>query len=302
MPDWAIAVHGGAKHIARAEERAHREGCKAALAKGAGVLAAGGSATAAVEAAIRVLEADKTFNAGRGSARASDGTVAMDAALMDGRSLDVGAVAGVSGLLHPISAAAALLSHEEILLIGSPAREFAIQNGVEQWDAGSEKPSGNKGHDTVGCVALDQSGHFAAGTSTGGLDGHAPGRIGDSPMPGAGFYADDRVGAISCSGDGEHIARSIFAARVIIALSSRSPPDPALNQALPEIERLHGEIGAILLDRAGRWAWTHNSDNFAVGYASSEEPDGRVFLRKQEDGEWREAQRPARVLDHHRGT
>jgi len=285
-PAWALAVHGGAKEIAADEEAANRDGCAAALAAGRAILERGGSALDAVEAAVRSLEDDPVFNAGRGSVRNAAGEVEMCAAIMSGIDLAVGAVTVVKGMRHPVSVARLLLGEHEILLAGEGAHDFAAHHGIEL--LASERPlfsafgtARRSGHDTVGAVALDQDGNLAAATSTGGLAGTLPGRIGDSPLPGCGYYADNRLGAIALSGDGEAIARQCIAIRVIDNLDLTGP-EAALEQALSKVAQLQGEAGAILIDRNGRIAWSHNSPHFAVGFATDACPDGRVRLGKDE--------------------
>jgi beta-aspartyl-peptidase (threonine type) len=283
---WAILVHGGAKEIVAEEEQANRVGCVAALNAGSRILERGGRAVEAVEAAIRVLESDPTFNAGAGSTPNVQGGLEMDAAIMDGTTLDIGAVAGVRILPHPISTARLLLQEETILLAGEGAEQFAADRNVElRHRSRTEASSGGSTearHDTVGCVALDASGRLACGTSTGGIEGQWAGRIGDSPLPGCGFYADDRLGAVAASGDGEKIARALFAARIVQALPDRRP-DEAIEAALAEVARLNGEAGAITLDRAGRAGWDHNSKHFAVGVARAGGEGPVVYLSKDEE-------------------
>ncbi|WP_207482279.1 isoaspartyl peptidase/L-asparaginase family protein [Arenibaculum pallidiluteum] len=287
---WAIVVHGGAKSIDPAQAEANRCGCLAAVAAGQAVLEAGGAAVDAVEAAIRVLEDDPTFNAGRGSVRNAAGDVEMDAALMDGQTLDLGGVAAIRGVRHPITVARLMLREDPVLLVADGARTFAAERGAERCDPpapmlpGNGAGRGGAGRDTVGCVALDLQGHLAAGTSTGGLEGCAVGRVGDSPLPGCGLYAEDGVGAVSFSGDGEAIARTMLASRVVRGLEG-GDPDSAVERALVRLVSLGADGGAIALDGAGRIGWNHNSRNFAVGYVVSGAGDARAFLAKAEERE-----------------
>jgi beta-aspartyl-peptidase (threonine type) len=288
MPDrsWAIAVHGGAKEIAPDEAAALSAGCRLALSAGAAVLERSGAAIQAVEAAIRVLEADPAFNAGLGSVVNSQGKVEMDAGLMDGADLRVGAVAALSGVKHPISVARLLVAAQPVLLAGDGARLFAAENGAELCDPASLRPARqpsvkHRGCDTVGCVALDTSGNIAAGNSTGGLDGKLPGRVGDSPLPGCGFYADSAVGGVALSGEGEAIIRTMLAARIMQAMTSCDAQD-AVKASMAVLKRVQGEAGAIAIDRQGRLGWFHNSPHFAVGLAASDMPV-RVYLAKAEE-------------------
>jgi len=264
---WALIVHGGARTIAPSLHAANRTGCALAARAGSAVLAAGGSALDAAEVAVRQLEDDPTFNAGTGSVPTSAGYLEMDAAMMDGSTLDVGAVAALSNVRHPVSVARLLIAETPVLLAGAGASAFARSRGIEAFDvpaAAEAEPQ----HDTVGCVAMDVSGHFAVATSTGGLTGQMPGRVGDAPIPGCGFYADDQVGGVAVSGDGESILRILLSMRVIDRLRSASPTD-AVAETLGEMERVGGEAGIIALDREGNFGVAHNSDHFAVALAAS---------------------------------
>lgn len=272
MPDrgggWSLIVHGGAKPIAPDQAAANHAGCLAATIAGAAVLRDGGSAVDAAVAAIRILEDDPTFNAGRGSVANADGEQEMDAALMDGATLDLGAVAAVRRLRNPIEAAHAMLRAAPTLLVGPGAERVAAGHGIALLEPGwAATPAEDSGHDTVGCVARDALGRFAAGTSTGGLTGTDAGRVGDSPLAGCGLYADDPIGAVSLSGDGESIMRTMLAARVMQALADR-PAGAAARSAFDHLRRVGGEAGAIAIDRDGRPGIAHNSSHFALGLAS----------------------------------
>ncbi len=287
---WALVVHGGAKEIAPEREEANRRGCLEALAAGRAILEQGGSAVDAVEAAIRILESDSTFNAGYGSDLNADGEVEMDAALMGGSNLAIGAVAAIQGVRHPISVARQMLGEPPTLLVGEGARRFAAAQGVELCEPEALIPARPDGpvekthdHDTVGCVALDSSGRIAAGTSTGGLDETLPGRVGDSPLPGCGFYADEQVGGVAFSGDGECIARTLLAARVMQALEGGQPPQAAAEASLTHLARVGGEAGGIVLDRVGRVGWAHNSSHFAVAWVTDSMGAPLVRLRQDEE-------------------
>jgi beta-aspartyl-peptidase (threonine type) len=277
---WAIAVHGGAKTIPSDEAEAHRRGCLQALEAGRAILAVGGSAVDAAEAAVRVLEDDPTFNAGCGSVRNADGDVECDAGIMEGAGLRVGAVRRIA---HPISTAVAMLDADPVLLVGEGAEAFARAQGQAMCDPAALQASGRQpiGRDTVGCVVQDGQGLIVAATSTGGLEGSPPGRIGDSPIPGGGLYADNRIGGVALSGEGESILRLSLAARAMFLLEE-FPPDLALTRCLEALERIGGEGGLILLDADGLFAWAHNSANFAVAHAASDSPP-RAFLARYED-------------------
>lgn len=279
---WTLAVHGGAKEIRADEEAGNRQGIYRALRAGRSILEAGGTALDAVEAAVRVLEDDPAFNAGYGSVLTSAGDVEMCAAIMSGSDLSIGAVGAVPCVRHPVSVARLLLTEPEILLAGPQARDFAKEKGAELCTP--QDLAAAAGHaaltdacDTVGAVAMDTMGDLATATSTGGLPGVRPGRMGDTALPGCGYYADNEVGAVALSGDGEAIARLTVAAR-IIALMRSEPPDAALRTAIAPVAGLGGEGGGIAISADGEIGWWHNSPAFAVGIASSGDPDGGVWL------------------------
>ena len=286
---WALIVHGGAKEIEPGDEQANRDGMRQAAEAGRKVLAEGGSALDAVEDAIRVLESLPVFNAGLGSALNAAGGIEMCAGIMDGRDRSVGAVTVIRNVRHPISVARRLLPEKEILLAGEGAFMFAREQQLEIVDEDelrSDAAPAQQEHDTVGAVALDREGHFAAGTSTGGLTGSRVGRIGDSPQPGCGLYADDRVGGVSLSGDGETIARVVIASKIMNRLEKGEEPQAAIASALLELPEVGGEEadgGAIAIDREGRFGWSHNSPHFAVAYVDALMNEPGVWLAKSED-------------------
>lgn len=286
MPDtqtWALILHGGAKDIPQAEEAAHRAGLLAAAEAGRAVLAQGGAALDAVEAAVRALENDPSFNAGFGSVLNARGEVEMDAAIMDGETLDVGGIAAVQGVRNPISAARLLLYETPTLLVGPMARDAVGARGAELCDPALmiSPARASTGCDTVGCVALDVSGSIAAGTSTGGLTGKAPGRVGDSPIPGGGLYADNQRGGVSLSGDGEKVSRVLLGFEVLQRLETLDP-DTACREGLARLQRVGGEAGMIAVDPRGRFGCAHNSSAFAVGVAASWLAAPAAFLHRTE--------------------
>ena len=283
---WALILHGGAKRIDDKDRDANRGGCLAALAAARMVLDGGGKATQAVERAIRVLEDNPTFNAGLGSELKSDGSIEMCAAIMEGGDFNVGAVGAIKGVRHPVSVAAGLLYREPILMVADGARTFAQHIGAELCDLDQLKGnhSSTEGrHDTVGCVALDINGLLAVATSTGGLSGSPPGRVGDSPQPGCGFYADNDIGAVAFSGDGENIARCTLASRVMFQLAACGPEE-AISLAIGALKRIGGEAGGIAISKGGDIGWTHNSEHFAVAWASSSDQELHCSLSKSEGG------------------
>jgi beta-aspartyl-peptidase (threonine type) len=287
--DWALIVHGGAKEIEPADEQANRDGMRQAVEAGRRVLEEGGSAVDAVECAIRVLETLPVFNAGTGSALNAAGGIEMCAGLMDGRDRSVGAVTVIRDVRHPISVARRLLPEKEILLAGEGAMVFAREQQLELVDGNelrSQAAPAQQEHDTVGAVALDRDGHLAAGTSTGGLTGSRVGRVGDSPQPGCGYYADDRVGGVSLSGDGETIARVVLASKIMNRLDKGEEPQEAIASALAELPQVGGEEadgGAIAITRDGRFGWSHNSPHFAVAYVNKGMNEPGVWLAQSED-------------------
>ncbi|HEX5042218.1 MAG TPA: isoaspartyl peptidase/L-asparaginase family protein [Candidatus Polarisedimenticolaceae bacterium] len=283
----ALAVHGGAWNIPDDEVDAHLFGVAEALTQGWERLRAGGSALDVVETVVRVLEADPTFNAGRGSHLNSEGKLEMDASIMEGGRLRAGAVAAISGVRHPVSVARRLLEDgRHVLLAGAGAVQFAREAGAELCRptdllVGRELERFRairrgrrslvrhefRAMDTVGAVALDRRGRTAAATSTGGTQDKAPGRVGDSPIPGAGSYADDRRGAASCTGWGEGILRVVLA-KTAVDLLAEHPADAAARKGIAALRRVEGHGGVILLDRAGHVGAAFNTPRMARGIAT----------------------------------
>jgi beta-aspartyl-peptidase (threonine type) len=250
----AIIVHGGAGASEPERHPRLRAGVRAAAAAGDAILGAGGSALDAVTAAVRVLEDDPDFNAGLGSALTRDGTVETDASIMCGATQRIGAVAAVPDLGRAIALARALLDRgEHAMLAGEAAWTFAREAGIPRAAPGALVTAHAKQRlaerGTVGAVARDRAGRFAAATSTGGMTGKRSGRVGDSPIIGAGTWADARV-AISATGDGEAIMR-VALARSIAARSAGSL-DEAVRAELEELARITGgSAGVIAVDRDG---------------------------------------------------
>ena len=288
VPDrsgWAIVVHGGAKTIKPEEEQANRDGCLDALRTARAVLSSGGTALDAVEQAVRRLEDDPTFNAGQGSELNSAGEVEMCAAIMSGSDLAVGAVTVIKEVRNPIAVARLLLPERWILLAADGALDFAREQGAEMrapTELRARAPRERiEAHDTGGAVALDRHGNLAVATSTGGLGGAPPGRVADSSLPGCGYYANNHVGALALSGDGESIARCATAAKVMQRMLEDGP-DAALEAELSRLTHLGGDGGGIAIDKHGRIGWWHNSPNFAVAIASRDAPEGEAWLNRTE--------------------
>lgn len=271
----AIAVHGGAGNRtpeAGSEARSIHEALAAAIAAADVALDGGASAVDAVEAAVVLLEDAPWFNAGRGSVPTAAGGVEMDAGIMCGRTLRAGAVALVSTPRNPISVARLLLDDgAHLLLAGASADDFARQRRarLEQPDyflvdrrgsAGGERAHGEAGLGTVGAVVSDGHGNVAAATSTGGRRGQLPGRIGDSPIVGAGVYAENAGCAVSCTGDGEEIMRTVLAHRIARAVEAYDAPATACEAAIRgAFTRVGGSGGAIALDRQGNLGMWFNT-------------------------------------------
>jgi beta-aspartyl-peptidase (threonine type) len=284
---WSVVVHGGARTIPGAERAGCVEACLEAVSAAAAILSAGGSALDAVEAATRMLEDAPNLNAGLGSVRNAAGDIEMDAAIMDGETLALGGVGALRDVRHPVSVARALLAERPVLLVGDGAAKFAARIGAEPAPPIPLVTPAGAGGDTVGCVARDKRGHMAAAGSTGGIAGKMVGRIGDTPLPGCGLYADDELGAVAVSGDGESIARTLLATNALWSARD-STPTAAAQAAIERMERVGGEAGAILIDRLGRIGIAHNSRNFSVGVASSQLERPHAAARADDLKEWLE--------------
>jgi len=264
----AVIVHGGAGPIRDDSLPERLDGCRAAALTAWEIVAQNGSALDAAEAAVMVLEDNPLFNAGTGSTLNQTGKVEMDAAIMDGDSLRAGAVAAVQGIKNPIKLARRVLEDgRHVILAGEGALMFAREIGFPQCSPESliiehERKRWAEKHGTVGCVVLDANGKIAVATSTGGIFNKLPGRIGDSPLPGCGTYADDR-GGVSCTGSGEAIIRVVLGKTAIDFLSGcaeiagpvggkdRSPSRPD-SYRLPRTNRLcaqHNPYACLLYQR-----------------------------------------------------
>jgi len=318
-PRWAIVVHGGAgvierKDLTPEQDKAYRAAMRRAAETGGAVLDKGGAAIDAVEAAIRTLEDDPLFNAGRGAVFTAEGRNELDSSIMDGATLKAGAVAGVTRTRHPISLARAVMDKSpHVFLIGEGADRFSQAEGLEQAEpshffterrwrslegelrrqglpvpprpagaplkpdaaaalAHDEGPTGtfevraelahDEGkHGTVGVVARDSRGDIAAGTSTGGTTAKRWGRVGDSPIIGAGTYASNRSCAVSATGTGEYFVRLTVARRIcdLVELKGMSLQAAADEVVQNELRALGGDGGVIAVDPQGRMAWSFNT-------------------------------------------
>ena len=277
MSEMVVVIHAGAASLSddlRAHEADVREALAAALGAAAAALEDGQDAVAAVRCAVIEMESFPLFNAGLGSALCADGSVEMSAALMRGSDRAAGAVAAVSHTRHPILAAQALLDAEQVLLIGEHADAYAAARGLEQWEPEMFITERQRRrlrehlalieHGTVGAVCLDAAGALAAATSTGGLRGQPPGRVGDSPLIGAGTWADEHV-AVSCTGQGEAFIRA-GAARFLGALvEAGAAVDAAALVVLEEVRRCGGSGGLIAVDARGQVAMPFSSEAMPRG-------------------------------------
>jgi len=290
----AIAIHGGAGTLAPADltpenERAYRAGLERALRAGFAVLDAGGTALDAAVAAVQVLEDEPLFNAGRGAVLAANGLHELDASVMDGRDLSAGAVTGVRHVRSPIELARLVMERSpHVMLAGTGAEEFALEQGLKpvpnshfaterrrhelermlqgQVDAGRESLMG-----TVGAVALDAAGNLAAATSTGGMTGKKWGRVGDSPIIGAGTYAANDCCAVSATGHGEFFIRAAVAHEIASLMRYRGlgVVEAADEVVMRQLVRLGGSGGVIAVGRDGRIAMPFNSEGMLRGAMDS---------------------------------
>jgi L-asparaginase / beta-aspartyl-peptidase len=293
--DWKLVIHGGAGVIERSKIRPEKDAeIRAALdrslAAGSKVLEAGGTALDAVEAAVRVLEDDPNFNAGRGSVFTYDGKIEMDASIMDGRTRDAGAVSGITATKNPIALAREVMEKSDhVFLGGKGADRFSIEHGLEQAPADyfatefrrrqleelkADKVSALEveyKYGTVGAVALDSAGHVAAATSTGGMTGKRWGRIGDSPIIGAGTYADDRGCAVSATGWGEYFIRVGVAHEICARMRLGSQSAQAASDAvMAEVKALGGNGGVIVVTPKGEMVYSFNTPGMYRGKADAQ--------------------------------
>jgi beta-aspartyl-peptidase (threonine type) len=306
---FGLVIHGGAGTIERSKmtperEREYRAGLKRALTAGYEILKRGGSSVDATEAAVRALEDDPHFNAGKGSVFTSAGTNEMDAAIMDGNTLNAGAVAALKHIKNPVSLARLVMDKSgHVMMDGEGAEVFAKGNGVElvdqkyfytseRWDAlqkikaAEKNRTGGAGkavaitdqdrHGTVGAVALDARGDLAAATSTGGTTNKRPGRIGDSPVIGAGTYANNATCAVSATGDGEYFIRATVGHDISALMEYRGMSlKEAAQSVLDKVARLGGTGGLIAIDRKGDITLPFNTSGMYRGYV---DPNGKLVV------------------------
>jgi L-asparaginase / beta-aspartyl-peptidase len=299
---WGIAIHGGAGTIERgsmtpALEAEYTAALTASLRAGHAVLERGGASLDAVQAAIRVLEDNPLFNAGKGAVFTAEGRNELDASIMDGGTRRAGAVAALRHVKNPIDLARLVMERSpHVMMVGEGAEAFAVEQGMEmvpesyfyterRWralqalragDTTAPEPApeadAERKFGTVGAVALDRAGHLAAGTSTGGITGKRWGRVGDSPIIGAGTYADDRCGAVSATGQGEFFIRSVVAYDICaIARYARIPLRDAADQVVMEkLVEMGGEGGVVAMDPQGVPSFPFNTSGMYRGYLGRE--------------------------------
>lgn len=290
-PTWAIAIHGGAGTILRENlsadlEQQYEEKLSEALQAGANILENGGSSLDAVCSAIQVMEDSPLFNAGKGAVFTADGTNEMDASIMNGFDLMAGAVAGVRHIKNPIHAARAVMEKSpHVMLMGDGAEEFANRFGIESVDSSyfftedrwksymnAKEKAVNEKYGTCGAVALDLQGNLAAGTSTGGMTYKMKGRVGDSPVIGAGTYADNSSCAVSATGHGEFFIRNVVAFQVGALMKyANLSLDEATHYMIDEVlQPGAGDGGLIAIDAKGNISMPFNTPGMYRGCITSE--------------------------------
>ena len=302
----ALVIHGGAGNIQNlppALEKQYEDKMEEALLAGYDVLINDGTSIEAVTTAIRILENSPLFNAGKGAVFTSEGKNELDASIMEGKTLNAGAVAGVTTIKNPILAALSVMQESpHVLLVGEGAEIFAKNHGLEmvdpsyfrtdkRWRQYKELQEEEQGQlmqnpfykfGTVGAVALDTEGNLVAGTSTGGMTNKKFGRVGDSPVIGAGTYADNGSCAVSATGHGEYFIRGVLAYHVsaLMSIQKLSVKEAARQTIHKRLADLGGTGGVIALDREGNFTFEFNTPGMFRGYIV-EEKKPEVFIYKQ---------------------
>lgn len=307
-PSWAIVIHGGAgnmnpEHFTPEREAEYKAKLSEALQAGADILEAGGPGLDAVEAAIRIMEDSPLFNAGKGAVFNAEGVNELDASIMDGKTLNAGAVANVTTIKNPITAARLVMEKSpHVMLIKEGAEKFAAEKGLEIVDPSyfytesrrnalenaqkreaENKPDETKKSGTVGCVVLDIGGNLAAGTSTGGMTNKKYGRVGDSPVIGAGTYADNNTCAVSATGHGEFFIRNVVAYDIAARMAYRGESlESAANDVINnKLRSLDANGGVVAIDKNGNIAMPFNTTGMFRGYLKPG-ADVKTFIFQQE--------------------
>jgi len=297
--NYTIVIHGGAgtilkKNMSPEKEATYRAKLKEALHVGDSILKNGGICLEAVEQVIHVMEDSPLFNAGKGAVFTHDGHNELDASIMNGSDLNAGAIAGVRDIRNPISAARKIMEKSaHVMLSGKGASLFAKEQGLDivdpsyfytkkRWESlkklqdKKRKPTQNDKHGTVGCVVLDSYGNLAAGTSTGGMTNKQYGRIGDSPLIGAGTYANNQTCAVSCTGHGEYYIRLAFARDISAQMEYlNTTVEAACESEIKKLTDLKGTGGVIAVDKNGNIAMEFNTVGMYRGYIKS---SGKTYI------------------------
>lgn len=286
--DFALVLHGGAgsmnfENVPEPTQKIYMNSLDSALQLGLEILKDGGTSIDAVEAVIRCMEDNPLFNAGKGAVFTSEGKNELDASIMTGWDLNAGAVAGVTDIRNPISAARAVMERSEhVMLAGEGASVFARKEGLEIVDPSYfftekrfesfRKAKENENHGTVGCVALDREGNLCAGTSTGGTSNKKPGRIGDSPIIGAGTYANNTTCGVSSTGHGEYFIRWTVAHQISVLMEYKGyDVETAAKEVIEkQLVKAGGSGGVVCLDKYGRAAMVTNTTSMFRAYGNSE--------------------------------
>ncbi len=269
----AIVIHGGAGNISAERLKPTRDAIERQIDRGIDMLANGKTALDVVEQVLARLEDDPLFDSGTGSYPNCEGDVEMDAIIVDGGNLDFGAVAGIQNVRNPVSVARKVLDHCECcMLVAKGAQQFARKHGFDY--VGNEvlarSPETDRGHGTVGAVAIDSQGFIAAATSTGGTPNKFPGRVGDTPLIGCGAIADNSIGGVSATGEGEPLMRMMVSKTVLSLMDSGRAPRNACTQAITEMRiKTGGRGGVVCLSRDGQLGFAFNTQRMPIAYANS---------------------------------
>lgn len=298
---WAIVVHGGAGAMSKEKmtpelDKQYREGLQAALDAGIRVLSSGGTALDAVEKAVNVMEDNPLFNAGKGAVFTHEGINELDAAIMDGSNLAAGAIACVTDIKNPVSAARRVMTNSKhVLLTGKGASEFAREQGLEMVPPSyfhTEKRYNelqrilkSEKNGTVGCCALDKNGNLAAGTSTGGMTDKRYNRVGDVPIIGAGTYANNNTCAVSATGHGEFFIRWTVAHDIsaLMEYKGLSLEEASQNVVNDKLVKAGGSGGVICVDRDGNVSMPFNSTGMFRGFATADGKSGVFIFRDEKE-------------------